>query len=62
MKLKTLLGGRPMRREAFAFRDQCSGASVSYYRDSLGRLWLAENRWALFRVPAAHQATKEPSK
>lgn len=51
-----------MRREAFAFRDQCSGASVSYYRDSLGRLWLAENRWALFRVPAAHQATKEPSK
>jgi hypothetical protein len=60
--LKKLLGGRPMRREAFAFNDQCSGASVGYYIDSLGRRWMAENRWALFRVPAAHQATKEPSK
>ena len=49
--LKKLLGGRPMRRESLAFVDRCSGASVSYYVDTLGRRWLAENRWALFRVP-----------
>ena len=60
--LKKLLGGRPMRRESLAFVDKCSGASVNYYVDTLGRRWMAENRWALFRVPAAHQATKEPSK
>ena len=41
-----------MRRESLAFVDRCSGASVSYYVDTLGRRWLAENRWALFRVPA----------
>ena len=40
-----------MRRESLAFVDRCSGASVSYYVDTLGRRWLAENRWALFRVP-----------
>ena len=57
--LKSLLGGRPMRRESFAFRDQCSGASVNYYIDSLGRRWMAENRWSLFRVHAAHQPAKE---
>ena len=57
---KKLLGGRPMRRESFAFTDKCSGASVRYYIDRLGRRWLAESRWSLFRVPAAHQATKEP--
>lgn len=46
-----------MRRESLAFVDRCSGASVSYYVDTLGRRWLAENRWALFRVPAeAHHA------
>ena len=55
---KKLLGGRPMRRESFAFTDKCSGASVSYYIDRLGRRWMAETRWSLFRVPAAHQATK----
>ena len=52
MILKQLLGGRPMRRESLAFVDRCPGASVSYYVDTLGRRWLAENRWALFRVPA----------
>ena len=51
---RKLLGGRPMRRESTAFVDHVSGATVGYYIDTLGRRWMAENRWSLFRVPAAH--------
>lgn len=51
---RKLLGGRPMRRESTAFVDRVSGATVGYYIDTLGRRWMAENRWSLFRVPAAH--------
>lgn len=47
-----LLGGRPMTYIGQAFYDSIGGAQVNYYRDSLGRYWMAEHRWALFRVPA----------
>lgn len=50
--LKQLLGGRPMRYESSAFTDRVSGARVNYYLDRFGRRWMAESRWALFRVPA----------
>ena len=48
-----LTGGRPMVDEGFAFRDVVSGRPVHYYRDKLGRRWLAEpRRWDFFRVSA----------
>lgn len=50
-----LLGGRPMRYEGCAFVDRVSGKEVNRYTDTLGRKWLAENRWALFRVERSQQ-------
>ena len=47
-----VLGGRPMTYLGQAFYDQIGGVPVNYYRDSIGRYWMAEHRWALFRVPA----------
>ena len=48
-----LTGGRPMKREGYAFRDVVSGRGVEYRRDLLGRLWLADGGpWSLFRVKA----------
>lgn len=52
-----LLGGRPMTYIGQAFYDSIGGVQVNYYRDSLGRDWLATNRWALFRVPATKKGT-----
>lgn len=47
----TLTGGRPMKREGFAFTDIVSGLPVHRYRDAFGNLWLADNgSWSLFRV------------
>jgi hypothetical protein len=46
-----LLGGRPMRRNAYEFTDRVSGESVCSYTDRIGRRWLATSAWALFRVP-----------
>lgn len=40
-----------------AFYDSIGGVRVNYYRDSLGRDWLATSRWALFRVPATKKGT-----
>jgi hypothetical protein len=48
--LQRLLGGRPMKYLGCAFIDTVSGAEVNLYRDTIGRHWLAESRWALFRV------------
>jgi len=48
--LTKLLGGRPMRLEGFAFTDVVVGEPVYYYRDRLGRRWLAQSAWARFRV------------
>ena len=46
-----LTGGRPMRRTGCAFVDRVTGRWVEYYRDRFGREWMAQSRWALFRVP-----------
>lgn len=46
-----VLGGRPMTYLGQAFYDPIGGKPVNYYRDSIGRYWMAEHRWALFRVP-----------
>lgn len=54
-----LLGGRPMQCEGFAFADIVSGRHVYYWRDRLGRSWLAENAWALFRVRPAPVAKEK---
>jgi len=34
----------------FAFQDSVSAELVWYWRDTLGRRWLATSAWALFRV------------
>lgn len=36
----------------FAFTDCVSGRCVFYWRDTLGRKWMAEGAWSLFRVEA----------
>lgn len=48
--LKKLLGGRPMTLTGQLFVDKDSGKDVHLYHDYLGRHWLAESRWSLFRV------------
>lgn len=48
--LQRILGGRPMRRVEYAFTDRVTGKPVFRWKDSLGRYWLAEHAWALFRV------------
>ena len=50
-----LLGGRPMKYVGHAFYDRIGGEQVNYYRDSLGRNWMATSRWALFRVPVTEK-------
>lgn len=45
-----LTGGRPMRFVGTAFVDAVSRRPVGMYKDRLGRLWLAEGGWSLFRV------------
>lgn len=51
--MNRLLGGRPMKLLDFAFIDKVSGRSVFYWRDRLGRIWLAEGAWSLFRAEVA---------
>lgn len=48
--LFSVTGGRPMKREGPAFYDFIGHLGVSYYRDKLGRRWLAEGPWSKFRV------------
>lgn len=48
-----LTSGRPMRRGSCAFVDVVSGQPVYYHTDRLGRRWLAEMGFGLFRVRAA---------
>ena len=50
--IKQLLDGRPMTYAGFAFTDIVSGVPVNYYRDTLGRKWMATSRWGWFRVLA----------
>ena len=49
-----ITGGRPMRKIGFAFTDTVTGKPIFYFKDLLGRAWLAEHRWASFRVKADH--------
>lgn len=49
--IRWLTGGRPMRRLAYAFTDKVTGRPVYYFMDGYDRLWMAEHRWSLFRVP-----------
>ena len=55
-----LTGGRPMTHRGHAFTDCVSGQSVHHWRDRLGRDWLAEGAWSLFR--AAHPTTSQQNK
>jgi hypothetical protein len=45
-------GGRPMQFIKYHFTDSVSGRDVNLYRDKFGKIWMAENRWGLFRVLA----------
>lgn len=47
-----LTGGRPMTPEGFAFVDRVTGKPVWYWSDKFGRFWMAQSKWALFRVRA----------
>jgi len=46
-----------MTRKSYAgFHDAHNGRVVYVYRDKLGRRWLAQSRWGLFRVqPRVHR-------
>lgn len=50
MLLSRVLDGRPMTRVGFAFTDTVVNEPVYYYRDTFGRLWMAQGAWARFRV------------
>lgn len=45
-----LTGGRPMIEEGYAFTDVVSGEGVYYFRDRMGRKWLANGPWFGLRV------------
>lgn len=45
-----LTGGRPMIRRESLFTDKVSGLTVFHYEDRLGRHWMADMSWSLFRV------------
>ncbi len=59
-----LTGGRPMKRICFMFTDVVSGKPVYRFEDAYGRPWMANHRWALFRVTPMYGAdiwTSRPS-
>lgn len=47
-----LTRGRPMILLGPALHDVVSGRQIYYWCDRLGRLWMAEHAWSLFRVPS----------
>jgi len=49
--LLRLTGGRPMYRGKPLFTDVVSGKTVYHYTDRLGRDWMANRGFHLFRVP-----------
>ena len=49
-----ITGGRPMICDGRAFTDIVSGKPVYYFIDLFGRRWLAEHKWAFFRVESEH--------
>jgi len=50
--VKKLLGGRPMQYLRSGFIDIVTKEPVNYYMDMFGRVWMANDRWGWFRVPA----------
>lgn len=48
--LTKLTGGRPMTNLGYSFTDGVSGRPVYRWRDRLGRVWLANGAWSLFRI------------
>lgn len=51
MLIWRITGGRPMHlMDPSYFKDIVSGRPVALFRDRLGRTWMAEHRWAMFRV------------
>jgi hypothetical protein len=49
--ISMLTGGRPMKAiDDNLFTDVVSGRRVGLFIDRFGRKWLAEHRWAIFRV------------
>ncbi len=50
VKLIELTGGRPMIFIGYNFTDKVSGLAVNDYQDRLGRIWMANSKWSLFRV------------
>jgi hypothetical protein len=49
--LDKITDGRPMECFGLHFPDVVSGKPVYRFRDLRGRWWMAEHKWALFRVP-----------
>jgi len=48
-----ITGGRPMKQtDSNSFRDTVSGKQVNYYKDHLGKKWMANTKWSLFRISA----------
>jgi hypothetical protein len=45
-----IFGGRPMVKIGSLFFDHIEGKEVNLYKDSLGRLWMANHKWSWFRV------------
>ncbi len=51
MQLRWVLtGGRPMALVGYLFPDVATGRPVSLWLDKLGRPWIAEGPWSLFRI------------
>lgn len=50
-----------MKRTGYAFTDKVSGKGVCYYTDRLGRDWLAEGSWSLFRVRRGQHTQSKPN-
>ncbi len=44
-----------MRRGEYRFTDMVSGKPVYYFEDAYGRRWLANNKWAWFRVSLSEE-------
>lgn len=57
-----ILGGRPMRLIEPLFTDTVSGKAVGLYEDTLGRQWMAEGPWSLFRVRSHPRETIRPTR
>lgn len=44
-----ITGGRPMIFEGLSIRHPVTGKEINYYKDRLGRRWLASSPWSINR-------------